>query len=494
MKYIFRAVCLVAVLLWAVPRCSQAIADDALISKETKTCITCHKKVTPGIVADWAGGAHAHTTPQTAMGKTGTARMMSSNDVPETLRGVSVGCYECHALNASAHKDNFKHYSFQVNVIVSPPDCAVCHKDEAAQYSGTKKASALGNLRDNPVYLKLVETLTGMASIQNGHPVAGPSSDATKANACYGCHGTEVTVTGTRTVTSSLGEVTVPELTNWPNHGVGRINPDGSAGSCTACHPRHSFSMEIARRPETCSQCHLEPDVPAWNVYRSSKHGNIYQGREKSWNWTAVPWTVGDDFTAPTCAACHNSLLARPGGEIVAERTHNFGDRLYVRLFGLIYATPQPENGATYLIRNKDGLPLPATFANEPAVDFLISPQDQRARADKMKAVCRSCHNSQYVDNHFARLDTIVAETNAMTLTSTQLMAGAWDKGLADKANPFDEALELSWVRQWLFYSNSIRYSAAMLGPSYAAFEHGWWDLTENLQQMADEIAAKSEK
>jgi len=28
-----------------------------------------------------------------------------------------------------------------------------------------------------------------------------------------------------------------------------------------------------------------------------------------SWDFTAVPWTIGKDFNAPTCAACHISLL-----------------------------------------------------------------------------------------------------------------------------------------------------------------------------------------
>jgi hypothetical protein len=43
------------------------------------------------------------------------------------------------------------------------------------------------------------------------------------------------------------------------------------------------------------------------------------------------------------------------------------------------------------------------------------------------------------------------------------------------------------WVRQWLFYSNSIRYASAMTGaPDYTAFKNGWWYLNENLQHMKD--------
>ena len=36
----------------------------------------------------------------------------------------------------------------------------------------------------------------------------------------------------------------------WPNSGIGRINLDGSLGTCAACHSRHRFSLAMARRPE----------------------------------------------------------------------------------------------------------------------------------------------------------------------------------------------------------------------------------------------------
>ena len=44
----------------------------------------------------------------------------------------------------------------------------------------------------------------------------------------------------------------------WPNAGVGRLNLDGSKGSCTSCHTRHRFSVAEARKPEACDQCHLQ--------------------------------------------------------------------------------------------------------------------------------------------------------------------------------------------------------------------------------------------
>ena len=99
-----------------------------------------------------------------------------------------------------------------------------------------------------------------------------------------------------------------------------------SVVGCAECHTRHQFSIEMARKPKTCSQCHKGPDVPACAVYAVSKHGNIYESLESKWDFSAVPWPPGEHFTAPTCATCRASLLAA-GGEVIAERTHRMGDR-----------------------------------------------------------------------------------------------------------------------------------------------------------------------
>ena len=99
------------------------------------------------------------------------------------------------------------------------------------------------------------------------------------------------------------------------------------------------------------------------------------------WDFNAVPWVVGKDFKAPTCSTCHNSLVVSPQGDIIVERSHDFGARLWVRLFGLIYAHPQPKSGNTTIIKNKDGLPLPTAFSGEPATDYLIDKAEQEGGA-----------------------------------------------------------------------------------------------------------------
>lgn len=496
-KIIVAGVCVAPTLLLmlSVTGSDFSDVDNAIpLSDETEECIECHQIYTPGIVADWRFSRHSKTTVQEALKKADPERMISSTDIPEGLSNTAIGCYECHGLNPDSHKDNFEHEGFAINVIVSPKDCAVCHVKDVEEYSNSKKAHAVYNLLENPVYLTLVNTLTSVKEVKDGKIRQLESSSSAKGETCLACHGTEVSVAGMKTVKTAYAEMEFPDLRNWPNSGVGRINPDGSLGSCTVCHPRHGFSIEVARKPYTCLQCHLNPDVPGWEVYRESKHGNIFLSDAGKWNWDAVPWQVGRDFRAPTCAACHNALLVDAEGEVIASRTHDFGARLYTRIFGLIYTHPQPKHGRTYEIKNADGLPLPTTFTGTTASDFLIDKKEQDRRRKDLIKICTSCHSTDWATGHFDQLDATAAETDKMVLAATLLMAKAWDNGFADKQNPFDEAIEQKWIAQWLFYANSVRYGSAMGGPDYSTFKNGWWNLTKNLQDLKEAIHLKQAK
>lgn len=458
--------------------------DKPKTSPQTDDCISCHESITPGIVSDWRTSLHSINSFAMATLKPELEKRVSSTDVPKNLKEVVVGCYECHSLNAEKHKDNFEHFGYKINIVVSPNDCNTCHKTEVTEYQKSKKAHALDILRKNPVYSALVNTTLGVKEFADNKIIPKDASHFTQNETCYGCHGTEIKVTGKIKVSTDLGDIEVPKLSDWPNQGVGRINPDGSYGSCTACHPRHSFSIEIARQPQTCEQCHLEPDVPAYNIYEESKHGNIFETMREKWNWEEVPWKLGIDFKTPTCAACHNSLLVDGQGEIISKRSHDFGSRLWVRVFGLIYSHPQPKNGKTYEIKNQDELPLPTTFNNIKADKYLISKDEQNLRKSNMMKLCSSCHGTNWVTSYFEKMDNTLMETDKMVETATNLISYAWNKKLADKTNPFDESLEQMWVQQWLFYANSVRYASAMSGPDYAAFKNGWWYLTKNISDM----------
>jgi hydroxylamine dehydrogenase len=470
--------------------CTNTFSQELVISDATQTCIDCHSSIHPGIVEDWKKSTHGRISPSAAMKKQGLERLVSAEKIPETLMGTAVGCAECHTLNQADHKDSFDHADFRVHTVVTPKDCAVCHSTEKTQYGKNIMSHAYGNLMNNPVYKDLVKSVNGVQTFSGMSAAIEIPDDMTNADSCLSCHGTILDIKGTKTRETALGEMAFPVIEGWPNKGVGRINPDGSKGSCTSCHGRHSFSMEIARKPETCSQCHKGPDVPAYPVYSVSKHGNNYSAKEKEWDFNAVPWTIGKDFTAPTCAVCHASLVVNTEGTVVAERTHQMNDRLYKRIFGPIYAHPHPVSPDTTIIKNKAGLPLPTELTGEPVEGFLIDKAEQDKRKGAMQNICLSCHSTGWVEGHFDRLENTIKTTNRMTLASTQVLMDAWAKGAArglDKNDSiFNEGIEKKWIEEWLFYANSTRFAAAMSGADYGAFANGRYYLSKNIQDMIE--------
>ena len=411
-------------------------------------------------------------------------RRVSAKSIPEKLANVVVGCAECHTINSELHPDAFDHSGFRVHTVVSPRDCSVCHPAEASQFEENLMSHAHINLMGNPLYLALANSINGPQVEKNGALIQREPEELTQSDSCLACHGTKVQVGSTVTRETSLGSMDFPVLRGWPNQGVGRINPDGTKGSCAACHTRHAFSIEVARKPETCSQCHKGPDVPAYAVYQVSKHGNIYNSTGASWNWDEVPWRVGRDFQAPTCAACHVSLLVDPDSNLLTPRSHAMGDRLPWRLFGLIYSHYHPKSPDTTKFRNKAGLALPTELTGESVEGAVIGPEEFTKRLSAIKGVCSACHSHAWIDGHFEKLRNTISNTNASTLEATKLILKAWEKGLAKRDNPFDEAIERMWVEQWLFFSNSTRFASAMAGADYGVFAHGRWDLTKNLRKM----------
>jgi len=458
------------------------------VSPATEDCLECHRMIHPGIVGGWQKSRHAKMTPKQAMAASDLSLKVSSPAVPEDLKSSVVGCAECHTIRAGAHADTVEHNGYHVHVVVSPEDCAVCHLTEADQYKRNIMSHAQKNLSENLLYQDLQRHIIGSPAPENGMLRFAPADDSTREEACFYCHGTRLKVKGFETRDSAFGEMQFARIEGWPNQGVGRVNLDQSRGACTACHTRHTFCMEMARKPDTCMECHVGPDVPAYKVYKSSKHGNIFSSLHASWNFTSVPWKVGGDFTAPTCAACHMSLLVDEEAMVVAERSHQVSNRLSNRIFGLIYAHPQPKSPDTTLISNKSNLPLPTDLDGAPASDFLIDAETQAARTKTMQAVCLSCHGTTWVEGHWNRYTRTIKETNAATLTATGLVQEIWHQGYAQNSDSlFDEAIERKWMDIWLFHGNTIRFAAAMAGGGdYGVFADGRYSLNQKITEIKD--------
>lgn len=470
-------------------------AEAAPVSAATEECLGCHATFHPGIVADWEQSRHARVSPAEGQIVAAAGRRVSATEIPEGLRHTTVGCAECHTARGDRHADTFEHNGYEIHVVVSPDDCAGCHPAERGQYDGNLMAHAYANLADNPLYAMLEQTISGGVTLQGGRVDFAPPDDPTRGDACFHCHGTRLTVAGRQMRDTDAGELEFPVISGWPNNGVGRVNLDGSRGSCTSCHTRHRFSIALARKPETCQQCHVGPDVPVYKVYAASKHGNIYTAMKADWDFEAVPWTAGTDFAAPTCAACHVSLVVDPEGQILNQRTHRMNDRLAWRQFGLIYAHAHPVSADTTRIRNQDGLPLPTAFDGTAAREFLIDANEQGARRRTMTRTCRACHDPSWIDGHFRRYENTLVTTNAAVRTATQVMQRIWKDGLADPAHPFDESVERRWSDAWLFYANATRFSASMAGGGdYGVFADGRYQLSQTIIDLDDWFRFRSAK
>ncbi len=460
------------------------------ISDATQSCIECHSSVTPGIVGDWKRSVHAAISPEIASKKPNIERRVSAKHFPQALKTYAVGCAECHTMNAASHKDTFEHNGFNVHVVVTPKDCAVCHPVEVEEYKGNLMAHAYGNLHNNTLYQLLVKTTNGSRSYSAQGLFTSSPDLYTNADSCYYCHGTVIEIKGKVTKDTQFGEMMFPVLSGWPNHGVGRINPDSSMGSCTSCHSRHQFSIEMARKPYTCRECHKGPDVPAYAVYSVSKHANIVTSLGKHWNFKGVPWRVGKDFSAPTCAVCHISEIVDNEGEVLIKRTHKMTDRLPWRLLGLIYSHNYSRTPDTDRIKNSMGLQLPTELTGESVSSYLIDEREAELRLSKMKRVCLGCHSTSWVDGHFKRVRHSIKITDQSILTATKIIMDAWKNGIckgpSQGDSPFNEAMEKKWVEAWLFYGNSVRYAAAMAGTDYGVFQNGRWYLNKTIDELWD--------
>ncbi|MBL7187574.1 MAG: hypothetical protein ISS70_14730 [Phycisphaerae bacterium] len=260
------------------------------------------------------------------------------------------------------------------------------------------------------------------------------------------------------------------KLQGWPNIGPGRINPDGSLGSCTYCHSGHRFSVEEARKPEACGQCHLGPDHPQHEIYEESKHGNLYATSGESWNWKAPVGEWGpEDIDAPTCATCHMSGF----GDIV-QTTHNVGERLYWELQSK-KSVPQ--------WKGPDEVDLITERIPDPV-------QAERGRQE-MLLVCAQCHSSQWANNYFQEFDKVVEDYNKVWAHTDSLLQDAYNDGLISRDNPIDETPEIMHYLIWHHDGRRWRMGASMMGPDWTHWNGAVDAIMNKLGTMINDLETR---
>jgi len=379
------------------------------LSPQSLACAACHKKESPVIYEQWGSSQH--------------------------FRG-NIGCFECHTANEK-DPDAFEHYGQFISTIVSPKDCARCHEREVQEFSDSHHAKGgriLGSL-DNT----LAEVVEGNNAFKTSAFPHGVSSAA--VNGCWQCHGSEVKVLPNGRL----------DPATWPNTGIGRINPDGSEGSCAACHSRHSFSAAQARTPDTCGKCHMGPDHPQIEIYNESKHGIAYRANVDKMNLASPKWIVGEDYSAaPTCATCHMSATRDQ------PVTHDIGMRISWNNRPEISIRPEVAD-ATLGLPGKD-VPWEKRRAN-------------------MVNVCINCHNANYVGAFYAQYDSLIDLYHdkfakpglALYKAAQPLLAGP----------QFTSKLDFVWYEIWHHEGRRARHGVSMMGPDYTHW-HGTYEVAKH--------------
>ncbi|HLF29058.1 MAG TPA: multiheme c-type cytochrome [Anaerolineae bacterium] len=371
---------------------------DALAASSDE-CVICHRRTTPGIVEQYG-----HST----------------------MAAAEVVCRDCHEVNADypgaiEHEDTY--------VLGSPTTamCQKCHQQEVAQFYQSRHSL--------PAYVAY----------------AGPDALTPELQAQY--RSIPEAQLGPIAQRSVLFDLEGPDVTPFACvscHSIGDPKPDGSVGECQKCHLRHEFSLEQARKPETCNACHIGPDHPQWEIYEESPHGIAYLTGGDNWHWTAEPGTLNvNDFPAPTCATCHFSGFGASG------TTHDAGDRLTWYLFA-----PISERRPVW--------------------------QDNKVR---MQNVCLECHNRNFLDTFYTAADTATEAVNARVRESDQLMQPLKDQGLLT-SEPFDEPIDFTYFELWHHWGRTAKFGVWMQGPDYTQW-HGIYEVLSDLAELREMVDAK---
>ena len=369
------------------------------LADSSDECVVCHRRTTPGIVEQFGHSSMA---------------------------AAEVTCRNCHEVNAN-YPNAVEHEGTFVLNSPTTARCEQCHVTEVAQYNQSRHAvpayvAYAGAESLPPDLLRQYESI----------PEAAPDPNRMR-NSLFALEGPDVT--------QFACEVC---------HNIGKPAADSSVGQCQKGHLRHEFSLEQARKPETCNACHIGPDHPQWEIYVESPHGIAYHTGGTNWNWEADPGTLTvNDFPAPTCAICHISGFGTSG------TTHDVGDRLTWYLFA-------------------------------PISDRRPSWQDNKVR---MQAVCQECHNENFIGDFYTAADNATEAVNAWVKESDDLVQPLKDNNLFTSA-PFDEPIDFTYFELWHHWGRTTKFGVWMRGPDYTQW-HGAYEVLSDLAELREMVNSK---
>jgi hydroxylamine dehydrogenase len=363
--------------------------ESAALVKATGKCADCHRHETSAVVHEFEMSKHST---------------------------VGVNCLDCH--QPAKGQEPLDHKGFTITKKLSAANCSACHHDEYLQFLKSRHAApawaAVTGKQDFSA-----EQISYAEKFHKG-AVDRPPHDLTK-------------IEGMAAVNKGCRQC----------HDVGRPNPDGSIGSCTSCHARHVSSVELARLPETCGQCHMGPDHSQLEIYHESKHGVLFNAQRIGMNLKAKPEKLtASDMPVPTCATCHMSGLE---GE---KFTHDTSERLSYYLFSAV----------------SDRRP------------------NYEAGRRNMKAICLKCHTNPRILQFYSEAEGVVRSTNKIVNEAKGIVENLRiDKLLT--AQPFDEPIEYLYFDLWHYGGRTAKHGAYMGGADFVQW-HGYYELVSKLAEL----------
>lgn len=370
--------------------------------RATGKCAECHTRMQYSVVHEYEMSRHAE-------------------------KGVN--CLDCHQPASGQEKQD--HHGFVIATKLTAGNCRSCHEGIYQQFLHSRHAAPAwaaiyGEKGLTPEQVNFSETYQPGGTRRPPHPFVTMEGNSAINSGCDQCHS------------------------------VGKPNSDGTIGTCTACHTRHTSSVRIARLPSTCAQCHMGPDHSQIEIYEESKHGVMFQAQEHLLNLDAPPRTLTTrDMFIPTCATCHMSGLNGLG------ITHDPSERLSYYLANAV--TERRPNYA-------------------------------QAQA-RMKQVCLQCHTPEVIDRVYTQAEQVVLTTNDRVRAAQDLVNGLRKDGVLT-GPPFSQPIDFIYFDLWHYDGRTSKHGAFMGGADFVQW-HGNYPMlqkTVQLQTMAAELRRKHGK
>jgi len=371
----------------ARPSAESAQPNAALVRASGK-CAECHYRLEYSIVHEYEVSVHAQK---------------------------HVSCLECH--QPATNQERNDHHGFVIAKHLTAANCRGCHEPIyqeflRSRHAAVSWAAVYGERGISAEQANFAEQYHPGYAKRPPHPFTTLEGASAMTSGCDQCHS------------------------------IGRPNDDGTIGTCTACHTRHTSSVAVAREPRTCGQCHMGPDHSQIEIYEESKHGVLFNAQAGLLNLAKSPkMLTTHDMWIPTCATCHMSGIN--GNKV----THDPSERLSYYLADAI-----SKKRPNYL------------FAQ-----------------NNMKQICTQCHTKPIIDRVYQQAEQVVDVTNQRVAEAKAIVDSLRADGVL-KGSPFTNRIDFVYFDLWHYDGRTSKHGAFMGGADFVQW-HGNYPM---LAKMVD--------